>query len=169
MGVSIQQYRSRIGRFVPRLNSSRISSNNSTIYRQSQLTLPGVWYYFLMVMMIPVILSLQLYPAIIHPYYPTASPTDDAPSTSLYKNHSVGTATSDLSSRFILSYMINIFASSTFSMVTNSQSKYKNGNRKNQGIKIAHWNKGNAFLQNKMPEIRNIIGGLHPQSSCHRY
>ena len=58
--------------------------------------------------------------------------------------------------------MINILAASTFSMVTNYQSKYKNGNRKNQGIKIAHWNKGNAFLQNKMPEIENIISGLHP-------
>ena len=58
--------------------------------------------------------------------------------------------------------MINVFASSTFSMITNYQAKYTNGNRKNQGIKIAHWNKGNAFLQTKMPEIRNIISGLHP-------
>ena len=37
-----------------------------------------------------------------------------------------------------------------------------NGNKKNQGIKIAHWNKGNAFLQNKMPEIKNIISNIHP-------
>ena len=56
----------------------------------------------------------------------------------------------------------NKLASSTFSMVTNFQSRYTNGNKKNQGIKIAHWNKGNAFLQNKMPEINNIISGLHP-------
>ena len=122
-------------------------------------------------MMIPIILSLQSYPTIVHsenlythPYYPT----DEIRSTNIenisYKNHSIGigTTTTDLHSRFILSYMINIFASSTFSMVTNSQSKYKNGNRKNQGIKIAHWNKGSAFLQNKMPEIRNIVSGLHP-------
>ena len=171
MDISVQQYRCSIGRFVPRLLSRRSSINDNSIFRQSQPTLPGVWYSLLMVMMIPIILSLQLYPTIVHsenlythPYYPT----DEIRSTNIenisYRNHSIGigTTTTDLYSRCILSYMINIFASSTFSMVTNSQSKYKNGNRKNQGIKIAHWNKGSAFLQNKMPEIRNIISGLHP-------
>ena len=135
MDISIQQYRSRIGRFVPRLVSRRISVSSSN--RERQPTIPGVWYPLLMVMMIPILLSLQLYPAIIHsenlythPYYPT----DEIRSTNLlYKNHSVGigTTATDLHSRFILSYMINIFASSTFSIVTNSRSKYKNGNRKN--------------------------------------
>ena len=27
---------------------------------------------------------------------------------------------------------------------------------------ISHWNKGPGFFQNKMPEIKNIISGLHP-------
>ena len=46
--------------------------------------------------------------------------------------------------------------------ISNFTSRYINGNKKNQGIKIAHWNKGNAFLENKMPEIKNIVSGLHP-------
>ena len=53
-------------------------------------------------------------------------------------------------------------AASAFSSISNFTSRYINGNKKNQGIKIAHWNKGNAFLQNKMGEITNIISGLHP-------
>ena len=42
-------------------------------------------------------------------------------------------------------------------MVDNFQNKYTYGNKKNKGIKIAHWNKGGSFLTNKMPEIRNVI------------
>ena len=31
-----------------------------------------------------------------------------------------------------------------------------------KGIKICHWNKGGSHLHNKMPEIRQIVSGLHP-------
>ena len=47
-------------------------------------------------------------------------------------------------------------------MVTNFQSRYLYGNKRNQGIKICHWNKGGSHLKNKMPEIKNIVSGLHP-------
>ena len=47
-------------------------------------------------------------------------------------------------------------------MVTNFQSRYLHGNRRSGGIQISHWNKGPGFLQNKIPEIKNIINGLHP-------
>ena len=46
-------------------------------------------------------------------------------------------------------------------MVTNFQSRYLYGNRRT-GIKISAWNKGGGFLQNKMPELKNIVNGLHP-------
>ena len=29
-------------------------------------------------------------------------------------------------------------------------------------MKICHWNKGGSYLQNKMPEIRNVVSDLHP-------
>ena len=59
-------------------------------------------------------------------------------------------------------HIINIVADLLYSMVSNFQSRYLYGNRKNQGIKICHWNKGGSYLQNKMPELRNIVSGLHP-------
>ena len=59
------------------------------------------------------------------------------------------------------SQSINIAAGLLYSMVTNFQSRYLYGNRKNQGIKICHWNKGGSHLQNKMTELRNIVSGLH--------
>ena len=73
-----------------------------------------------------------------------------------------GTISTDVYSKFILSFMINKFAASSFSMITNYQSKITSGNRKSQGIKISAWNKGRGHLQNKMPEIKNVVNGLHP-------
>ena len=54
------------------------------------------------------------------------------------------------------------FLHSLFSMITNFQCKYTYGNRKARGIKIAHWNKGNSFLINKMTEVRSIVEQHHP-------
>jgi hypothetical protein len=54
-----------------------------------------------------------------------------------------------------------VIATSSFAMVTNFKSRYLYGNRSN-GIKISALNKGGGFLQNKMPELKNIINGLHP-------
>ena len=53
---------------------------------------------------------------------------------------------------------------SLFYMVTNFQSRYKIGNKKNKGIKISHWNKGGSFLINKMAEIKNVIANISPKS-----
>ena len=122
--------------------------------------LPRTWYFYLVaIMIISVIFSLQSSPTII-----------PAGSEYLYKYQSFKNVKNiypwnicwnieSVASNCLLSQPQ---VDSTFSMVTNFLSRYTNGNRKNQGIKIAHWNKGNAFLQNKMPEIKNIISGLHP-------
>ena len=118
----------------------------------------GVLFLVSILLLTPFILAYQHYPVVKHfnhsynhPIYPTADL--QIPS---------GTVTTDLHSRFILSYMMNIFAASSFTMVTNHYSKYTNGNRRGQGIKISAWNKGGGFLQNKMPEIKNLVNGLHP-------
>ena len=36
------------------------------------------------------------------------------------------------------------------------------GNKKANGIRICHWNKGPGFLRNKIPEISEIVNDLHP-------
>jgi hypothetical protein len=58
--------------------------------------------------------------------------------------------------------MNDVFMNTLFKMVTNFQSRCTYGNRKTNGVKIAHWNKGGSYLINKMPEIRNIIGQHNP-------
>ena len=46
----------------------------------------------------------------------------------------------------------------------NFYAKMVNGNRgaRGSGLKLLHWNKGPAFLQNKHTEIETIIAGHHP-------
>ena len=57
---------------------------------------------------------------------------------------------------------MEFLSSYIFTMVSNFESRSVNGNRSSKGIKIAHWNKGNSHLVNKMAEIKNIIGTHHP-------
>ena len=40
--------------------------------------------------------------------------------------------------------------------------RYKYGNKRNSGIKLCHWNKGSAYLENKKDELETIIGGYQP-------
>ena len=49
-----------------------------------------------------------------------------------------------------------------FSNLDNHFSKYTNGNRKHGGIRIYHFNKGNAHLCNKIHEVENIISTHRP-------
>ena len=49
-----------------------------------------------------------------------------------------------------------------FSNLDNHYSKYTNGNRKQRGIRICHFNKGNSFLCNRIHEIENIISQHRP-------
>ena len=76
--------------------------------------------------------------------------------------HGLGHVSVDITTFFLLPCTFNVLAASSFSMVTNFQSRYLYGNKRNQGIKICHWNKGGSHLKNKMPEIKNIVSGLHP-------
>ena len=50
----------------------------------------------------------------------------------------------------------------TLTLDVNFMARYKFGNRQNRGIKIASWNKGGGYLQNKIHEIENIIASIHP-------
>ena len=55
-----------------------------------------------------------------------------------------------------------MLASTSFSMITNFNSRYLYGNRRANGIKICPWNNGPGFLQNKVTEVKNIVNKLHP-------
>ena len=44
----------------------------------------------------------------------------------------------------------------------NFWAKYVNGNKKEKGIRIMHWNKGSSFLHNKINEIETVIEKYRP-------
>ena len=168
MGITIQQYRCRIGRFLPKYknieNNIHSQSNNSEEPTNNLNFNLKLFPILKVAILTPFILALLHLPLLqhqeqsySHPMYPTAN-------LQIFKFNSIipnGKVAADLESGLIISYGINMLAASSFSMVNNFHSRYY-GNRKNQGIKISAWNKGGGYLQNKMPELNNIINGLHP-------
>ena len=170
MGISIEQYRSRIGRFLPRHCNSRIVWNDRSRKEEyPSILIPRCLYYVIVLaILFPIILATQQLSIIhknqsySHPLFPKQDLQIFTRPNIYCKNTTIGTATTDLHSRFLISYMMNMFVMSSFTMVTNFQSRYTHGNKRGQGIKISHWNKGGGFLQNKMTEIKNIVSGLHP-------
>ena len=46
--------------------------------------------------------------------------------------------------------------------MTNFLARYTYGNKRRNGIKLAHWNGGSSFLQNRQMEIETIIAGYKP-------
>ena len=174
MDISIEAYRSKIGRFLPNkhLNSILYKHEDRLNAENNSIDLPIIHKYlsYLLILFLPVLFSIvALCPihssaqSYSHPLYP-ALPGCDYFLQSDYRCTGLqsGNITTDIVATYILRHGINTFAASIFSKISNFQSKYKNGNRKTSGIKISHWNKGPGHLQTKMPEIKNIINGLHP-------
>ena len=50
----------------------------------------------------------------------------------------------------------------SYQNLSNAFAKYVNGNGKNQGIRLSHFNKGGSFLVNRLNEIENVISKHHP-------
>ena len=44
----------------------------------------------------------------------------------------------------------------------NFLARYTNGNKRQHGLKILHWNKGPSYLENKKSEIQTIVDKYHP-------
>jgi len=44
----------------------------------------------------------------------------------------------------------------------NVNARYTYGNKRHNGIKIMHWNKGSSFLKNKMHDVEAIIQQHRP-------
>ena len=45
----------------------------------------------------------------------------------------------------------------------NFESRYKYGNKQNNGLKIMHWNAGGKYLLNKINNIESLINGHRPE------
>ena len=166
MDISIQAYRSCIGSFLPK-NNRTVAQTYPTKFEERKPTenvLARKLFLQLMSLFFLILCSVTYFSSITssnqsytHPFYPTPQlfvKIQNYPASS--------DQTTDQAAKFILKFGINVLASFKGRMITNFSSRYSNGNRRAGGIKISHWNKGPGFLQNKMPEVKNIINGLHP-------
>ena len=182
MGITIQQYRSRIGRFMPKHVSNRSERKNIYEVEVSQTILFLRILYLFSALVIPMIFALQQHNLVnqqqsySQPIYPTDSQqlfihhilpfSSRGCVPSLPPNHSRWCRTSSPSCSAWSPPWVAGDASSLssfyFRRITNFEARYTNGNGRNKGIKIAHWNKGGAFLVNKMANIKNIVQQHHP-------
>ena len=153
MGITIQQYRSRIGRFLPNLCKS------TNIFGKNKVQ-PTVKLSVLTVSLLSLAIVTPFILAVLYP--PVFQNSGQLSSQSL--------SASDIQNKihcgnvlnFKIIYNLNTKADSNHSMISNLESRRVNGNRRGGGIEISHWNKGPGHLQNKMAEIKNVVNGLHP-------
>ena len=139
MGNSLEEYRFRIGSYLP---SCRVKVQNSSILRNySRPSLFPRDYRLILVIVV---------------FYLT---------NSWYKNTlavSAGETISKSVPRSDISYSIVHLQGSFYIELSNFFARYLYGNRQTKGIKIIHYNKGNGFLANKKHEIECIISRFHP-------
>ena len=155
MGVTIQEYRCRIGRFLPKLRKS-ISTNNLSKNNNDSTTVKlSLQQTLLLVLAIltPFMIALLQFPSMNHPNQSYSHPIFPT-SQDLY------TPAENISLKTINSTIIN--QASNYSELSNFYARYTNGNRQARGMKIAHFNKASGHLATKKHEIDNAIAGFHP-------
>ena len=168
-GISIEAYRSRIGSFVTSFHQPtekyKIRKHGYENYPTNIPRSRKTNLFILLLIFTPLLFSIvATYPirstaqSYTHPLYPALPVRSDL----LLPSTRSGGASGAMVETYLLQYGIQIWAASTYSVISNFQSKYLNRNRKSTGIKISHWNKGPGHLKTKIPEIKNIIKGLHP-------
>ena len=158
MGIDIQTYRYRIGSFKPIFINC--DKKNPIVDTQTNLASEIRFRNYLLVVTL-VLWSLLFIPQPKLNFFGYKPPLY-INSTYNQNEASYQQFYSMESCSFFIFHGINILACSTFTMITNFQSRYLNGNRRNGGIKISHWNKGPGYLQTKMPEINRVVDGIHP-------
>ena len=132
MGISLQEYRCRIGNFLPKTqNKVQIQSKSSFVK-----IIPNRVLVFA-VFTIPLVFILVN--------------SQGSHMTSFY-TLSYLRCTDPTSFQQI----------SCYQELSNFYARYLYGNKQTRGIKIAHFNKGPGYLVSKRNEIEHLISGLHP-------
>ena len=132
MGISLQEYRCRIGNFLPK-NSSTVQKQSKSSFRDM---IPSR-VFISAIMTTALILSLVN----IQGSYMTN-----------FYNLSYQRCTGPISFQ----------QASCHQELSNFYARYLYGNKQDRGIKIAHFNKGPGYLVSKRNEIEHLISGLHP-------
>ena len=138
MGISIQQYRSRIGKYLPNIHS-RVQSQPSQKYVQK---LPRF--------LVSLVTFGVMVPTIVICFIFILSQQDLIKPSQLSCN---------------LCYPVSVHQISIFIELSNFSARYLYGNKSNKqanGIKIAHLNKGPGFLGTKISDIEHAVSNLKP-------
>ena len=135
MGISIQEYRSRIGSFLPNMSKS--------VKRKT---------YQKYVQKLPFWVSLLVISVVVFNFTCLCPPEIQNEKSQFY--HSKACC--------IISSPISVNQVSCYFEMSNFYARYRYGNKQTKGIKIAHFNKGCGFLASKKQEIENLISEFQP-------
>ena len=137
MGISLQDYRFIIGRFLPSSKVKVQKVSNCQNYRCPKLIPKG----FRILVVILVLNFTNFY------------------NGNIYISNIVDPKNCSSISSLSSSVPIQV---SSYTELTNFSARYTYGNRQSKGIKIAHFNKGGGFLATKRYEIESIVSKFHP-------
>ena len=142
MGISLQEYRIRIGTFGQKDNKglTRIRQSSSST-KSKHTNIQCRMYLLLLLCLTTLTLTVQNDSDYDKTQY---SSTNLDAQVNFYKNLELAEFTP------LLEDCSNFYA------------RYTYGNRRQRGFKIGSWNKGGGFLQNKIHEIENVVSGFHP-------
>ena len=166
MGISLEAYRISIGNFIHKGN---YSSSNKVSRKCSYPTVKQSLMSQYLVWLFGVLLILHFWESVKKINH--TSQDCDYKSAFYYvgdRTYSLHVALYD-DKKCSVFRTLDYFAYSTktlhlidFFDDTNFYARYVNGNRRNRGIKMAHWNLGSAHLRNKLNEIETIISDYRP-------
>ena len=161
MGIGISQYRASIGSFNSIISNSILKTNPT---KNSTVNLPTYRSSFMKaIVLIPIMIGslVIIYHTNLKNVFTCTNLVCRNPSQQIFDGFSSNIIPQNTLIPDI-SFSLQVLFNSLYSIVTNFQSRYTNGNRRASGIKIAHWNKGNSHLINKLAEIKTLVGQHHP-------
>ena len=173
MGVSIQEYRSRIGNFLPfRIKPSKNNKSDYFNHETNPTNHPRIRLYLFILFTTSLILPALVASASTIVSIHSSSHSCTYPALSTHQDQELlmdkntdarpGNTPGGRTEVYTLQSGAQTWGSYAYNTISNFQSRYTNGNRKSAGIRIGHWNKGPGHLKTKMPEIKNIINDIHP-------
>ena len=126
MGIEISQYRASIGAFNSTTKkTNKFKTNNKT--NQPTKSQPTYNFFSIsLVILLPILIGslAAIYKCDEYQY-------NEIRKTNLQSNNFSGGVSQDLTSSFLAKFTLNVLAASSFSMISNFQSRYVNGNNKN--------------------------------------
>ena len=139
MGVSIEQYRAKIGTFIQRKSRKIIHITRQMNKNASASHLPLLIILCLVSLSITIQFNDEKQCPDITPHGPVQY-YRDTPDPGIMKkaNNNLGI------------------------LDNNFQARYKFGNKRKNGLKLSHLNMGSAFLCNKIDEVENVIADYTP-------